>query len=356
MPVLRAANSAEELGLLRAVTTDLADADALGVYCDWLEDRDDPRGPFLRKFLAAFAKKGRLPVIPEEFSPAWAEVLGLPIRRRLRQGLEARERGMKKYLRGEYPNGFAAYEPHFDAIFRTLRPGVRLVAGDAAPLESFPVGTTRVGGLPDLPVGMAWPHHPPSSKLRGEEAIVQFLLQIDLAEARWTFADGALPESGLLSLFRSFSYFDDDAPPLVYHFPAGTALERTAPTVIPTGFDDHAAMAVACPLTLADSLQSRGDLPHPGEGEPNPDYLVEGYFDQRARNHWFCTHWTKGLDHGWVAEGLEARNLTGHLKLFELLYDDALDWAFGDGGRLHVYVPPDAARAGRFDAVVNYEV
>ncbi len=357
MPVLRAANSIEELSLLQAIASDLSDDDALAVYCDWLEDHDDPRGPFLRDFLKAFAEKLPLPPIPTAFSPAWSEVLGLPIRRRLRNGLEASEPKMMRYLRGKYPQGFTAYEPHFNEILRTLRPGVCLVAGEAAPLETFPVGTTRAGGLPDLPIGMAWPHFPPSSRLRSSMLLIYFLLQIDLAEVRGTFADGALPESGLLSLFQSQSCFHDDAPPAVYYFPPGTPLRRySPPTPKPPGFDETIPAAVSHPLILTDSLQSRGELPRLGEREPGPDYLVEGYYDQQERDRWFCTRWTEGLDNFWVAEGLEDLNLTAHLKLFEFPCDAILNWNFGDGGRMHLYVPPEDAREGRFHSAFYYEV
>ena len=357
MPTLRAANSLEELSLLQAVATDLSDRTTLSVYCDWLEDRDDPRGPFLREFLRAFDERRPLPTIPAAFSPAWAEVLGLPIRARLRNGLDARDPEMKVYLRREYPQGFTAYESRFDEILRSLRPAVRLVVGETAPLETFPIGTTRVGGLPDLPIGMDWPQFPPTTAERDELALIPFLLQIDLTEVRGTFADGELPESGLLCLFQSRRCFHSDAPAAVYYFPAGTPLRRySLPSLKPASFDDEALIDVAHPLTLADSLQVPYDLPRLGEDEPEASYLVEGFYDQQESDHWFCTRYPKGQGYPWVAEGLEQRNLTGHLKLFQLKDNGHLHWYFGDGGRLHLYVPPEDARVGRFESAFYYEV
>jgi uncharacterized protein (TIGR02996 family) len=356
MPTLRAANSLEELSLLQAVATDLSDRTTLSVYCDWLEDRDDPRGPFLREFLRAFDERRPLPSIPSAFSSAWAEVLGLPIRSRLRNGLDARDPNMKAHLRQEYPQGFTAYEPRFDEILRSLRPAVSLVVGEAAPLETFPIGTTRVGGLPDLPVGMEWPQFPASSNVTDASGFFQFLLQIDLAEVRGTFADGLLPESGLLCFFHSPMAREPDAPPVVYYFPPGTPLRRYAPpSPKPASFDDTVEVDVSRTLTLADSLQSWKELPGGKNGEPDIDYLAEGYYDQRASGDWFCTRCPGGYEHPWIAEGI-VEDLTGHLKLFELSHDGNLSWYFGDGGRLHLYVPPEEAREGRFPFAVCHEV
>ncbi len=52
---------------------------------------------------------------------------------------------------------------------------------------------SRVGGLPDLPSGMAWPK-------RGEKPLV-FVCQLDLAEVQQRLRDPAIPSAGLLSFF-----------------------------------------------------------------------------------------------------------------------------------------------------------
>ena len=64
MATERAAQSLEELALLRGVVADLSDATSLGAYCDWLEEQDDLRGPFLRSFLRAFDAREPLPPDP----------------------------------------------------------------------------------------------------------------------------------------------------------------------------------------------------------------------------------------------------------------------------------------------------
>ncbi len=50
-----------EADLLAKVVADLRDDTAKLVYADWLEERDDPRGPFLRAVVTAARAKKPLP-------------------------------------------------------------------------------------------------------------------------------------------------------------------------------------------------------------------------------------------------------------------------------------------------------
>jgi hypothetical protein len=60
--------------------------------------------------------------------------------------------------------------------------------------QTTPVGTTRVGGLPDLPRNVGWPIH--------EGKLIPFVAQVQLAELP-QIPEMALPQSGLLSFFAS---------------------------------------------------------------------------------------------------------------------------------------------------------
>ena len=77
------------------------------------------------------------------------------------------------------------------ALEGQFRPSVRLfttrIEGDV------PVGTCRMGGAPDLPVGASWPRH--------GESDLDFLVQLDLAEVAAVTPDTPLPREGLLSFF-----------------------------------------------------------------------------------------------------------------------------------------------------------
>lgn len=92
---------------------------------------------------------------------------------------------------------------------------------------------SRLGGLPDLPPGVAWPE--------GENNPMQFVAQIDLAEARAFELEPAFPREGLLSFFYSSvepdgPYFPDAREEifLVRFSAAGEALVRCdAPADLP---------------------------------------------------------------------------------------------------------------------------
>jgi len=70
------------------------------------------------------------------------------------------------------------------------QPSVRFMPN---PAKDLPVGQSRIGGLPDLPKGAAWPS-PRRSRL-------DFLLQVNLAEVSRHYPESPLPKTGLLSFF-----------------------------------------------------------------------------------------------------------------------------------------------------------
>lgn len=54
-----AADSDDELAFLNGIVENLSASRPKLVYADWLEERGDPRGPFLREFVAAGTPGGR---------------------------------------------------------------------------------------------------------------------------------------------------------------------------------------------------------------------------------------------------------------------------------------------------------
>ena len=73
---------------------------------------------------------------------------------------------------------------------RLARPSVRLTRGDT---ESLEPGTSRLGGVPDLPAGFRWPS-------RGGRDLA-FLGQVNLAAVVALVPEAELPASGLLLFF-----------------------------------------------------------------------------------------------------------------------------------------------------------
>lgn len=127
------------------------------------------------------------------------------------------------------------------------RPSIRLTTTpvDEAKLA---VGASKFGGLPDMPIGAAWPI------LNG--VAMSFVAQIRLEDARPFDVGHQLPPVGLLVFFYDARQQTYGADPndrggwQVYHFADATQLQRTdAPAVLP---DD--ARFKPCALTFSSEL------------------------------------------------------------------------------------------------------
>jgi uncharacterized protein (TIGR02996 family) len=185
-----------EADLLANVIADYSDHDAKLVYADWLEERDDPRGPVLRNFLAAYrAGKKTLPVVNTAPKP-WRDLVGVTLMRRL-VGTE-----------------FAALA---DELLALARPAIAFKSTKATE-KTLAVGASKLGGGPDLPQGTEWP-------VVGDRPLA-FLGQFNLAELAVSPAARELPAAGLLSVFfdhdQAHHFYDHDPIPegrwRVFHF------------------------------------------------------------------------------------------------------------------------------------------
>jgi uncharacterized protein YwqG len=92
---------------------------------------------------------------------------------------------------------------HREEIRSLMRPALLLLTQATAQNE-IPIGSTRIGGLPDLPSGVDWPTYHDGRSLA-------FLAQLNLAELSevGTVLAG-LPTTGLLSIFSVFGWVDED--------------------------------------------------------------------------------------------------------------------------------------------------
>ena len=147
-----AADHPGEREMLAAVLSNLTDDLPKLVYADWLEDRGDPRGPYLRQFVEAMRAGTALP--PAVGSDCWNATVGTRI------------------ARAATAYGFA---PHLDDLFHLARSMLRVVT-DPSDDDSIPVGATKFGGCPDLPALAEWP--------RVKRGPLTFLAQFDLADIR----------------------------------------------------------------------------------------------------------------------------------------------------------------------------
>jgi uncharacterized protein (TIGR02996 family) len=161
----------DEYGLLAAVLASPQDDLPKLVYADFLEEHADPRGPFLREWVAAKQAGKSRPKPPQGVSECWLSVIGY--------GLDAQLAALG--------------EPTWaDAIRQTAEPGI-LVRTRPHKGKALPTGASKMGGLPDLHPDTEWPE--------GENGPAAFIAQWNLEELAMSPVCRVLPRTGLLSSF-----------------------------------------------------------------------------------------------------------------------------------------------------------
>ncbi|MCD4737732.1 MAG: DUF1963 domain-containing protein [Anaerolineae bacterium] len=80
---------------------------------------------------------------------------------------------------------------HAEALLGVTAPAIRLTTHEVK--EDTPLGSTKLGGLPDLPPGVAWPVV--------DGVLLEFVGQFRLADLTPYDAEGRLPQSGMLYFF-----------------------------------------------------------------------------------------------------------------------------------------------------------
>jgi hypothetical protein len=129
-----------------------------------------------------------------------------------------------------------------DDLARLAR--VSVAASATGPAKSARVGASRLGGLPDLPSGTAWPAI--------DGALLSFILQIDLATAP-ARARGPLPPRGVLSLFIGQNDSTRNVEHLLLLSPRA-GLRRCKPPSDATFRDDQTGVVDPIGLELAPTL------------------------------------------------------------------------------------------------------
>jgi uncharacterized protein (TIGR02996 family) len=202
----------DEFGLLAAVLANPADDLPKLVYADWLDERNDPRGTFLRQWLKWRKGEGKLPKPPKDAPLAWLNLIG--------------------YDFDVAVAPFDEYRKWEDKIRGAMRPGLAVKTKRVKADKDIPIGASKVGGCPDLTAGTPWPMN--------KKSPMAFLGQWNLDELAVSPAAAALPRSGVLSFFVDLQpYLDDlyDEPPpgRVLYTPGTENLERqTAPEDLPS--------------------------------------------------------------------------------------------------------------------------
>jgi uncharacterized protein (TIGR02996 family) len=162
----------EEYAFLSAILATPADFLLKQVYADWLTERTDSRGEFLREWLEARSSGHPIPV-PVNISPEWLSVIGFTLDEAL----------------------LKIGTSWSDAIRQTAKPG--LFVRTTCSASDLPRCGGRVGGFPVLHPSAEWP-----STAAGA---MTFLAQWNLADLAASPVCRELPPSGLLSIFADLS-------------------------------------------------------------------------------------------------------------------------------------------------------
>lgn len=320
----KVAQCPDELDLLAGIIAQPTNDLGRLVYAAWLEKRGDARGPFLKRFVEAYRANKPLPDL-KDVTAAWADVLGLTIT------AKATEAGLRHRR---------------DGLLTVARPALRIEAGEAdfddPPPAPLSLGTTRLGGDPDLPQGAAYP-------TAADGVPLHFLGQFDLADFQGTVAGLFFPTDGLLSLFRPQSecmkcyLARDDFPRLVRVTPSRTQLARVSR---PVGLTDQPA-PFRPGLRLIETLRLPA-APHKWSGAALTDKEESQLDEVFPTNLGGTAYILLGhVTHGNIGEE-PLKDRPDWLQLVLVPYFEGPDYGVSDMS-LSFQLPAADLKAGRFD-------
>ncbi len=304
----------------------LADDNTKLVYADWLEEQgDSARAKFLRQFVVAVKTMNAsdFPTPKPKFKAEWLELIG---------------HRLLDWLVGiEVPELKLPWLKH-------ARPALRM---NKKPVKDakLAVGTSKIGGSPDLPKGYAWPKGKECKAIynddtKGVEAIAGFLAQVNFAELAHTQATRDLPKQGLLSFF-AFQDIEHDNPDVIgakaIWFPDPTRFVRTEPPGVLTEGNREVSPER---LTFEETL----DLPEcdssPWSGELKPDEEADYSF---AFDEFRDGNFENALGYGRATTGDDPTPDKKHRHLIMLTNSV--------GCRLHIQIHEKDLKALNFDKI-----
>jgi Domain of unknown function (DUF1963) len=261
--------------------------------------------------------------------------------------------------------GLGRLAPTLEAL---AAPSLRLKTR-AADDQQLALGVTKLGGLPDLPAGTAWP--------AWNGVPLGFVAQIHLDELRAYPVAPALPVNGWLYFFydgRQQAFGDkpgDRGAWQVIYQPAGAlALARQA---APPGLPDESRFKPCAVDYAAETTLPQRPLVFAPKLDWTPDeqHRYEDFLDQRVTDRGTPRHRLLGqadeiqddmhlqcqlLSHGVTddqasgAAALAAGTLNWQL-LLQVDSDDRAAMQWGSAGRLYFWIEQAALQARRFDNV-----
>ena len=307
-----------EADILANVLADLSDHDAKLVYADWLEERDDERGPLLREFVTAYRAVKKLPAVKSAPQP-WRDLIGVTLVAKLRD------------------TDLAAKA---DKLLALARPTITYETVKIAE-RTIPVGASKFGGRPDMPASTAWP--------KFEDQPLSFLGQFNLAELQPSPVARELPASGVLSAFCLYEEgsgndaFDDGSWRLLY-FPDTEKLVRHE---LDAELVDESRFA-SCRVEYTEALT----LPcwdSPWERELKA-IGVTGYGGSYSDLYFEMCPGDHILGHPFPIQcDFLGKKTVRHL--LTICGNEHTGWEFGDGGALYFILAEADLKQGKFDRV-----
>ena len=269
------------------------------------------------------------------------------------------------------------------------RSNIRLIPSATFDEDNTRPGTSKLGGLPDLPAGVAWPTRAPYRYPRMEDDFrpqaawepqpLSFLAQINLGDVAEAGCDLPLPKAGLLLFF-----YDTETQPWGFDpldEPGSRVLFVSAETTTRRQVDPAAVSSRVQPLQL-----------HPSQGLPSwewlqeenksdPRYSYDAFYeelqklgDQDEQEISFDGHmlggWPNLIQHPMelecemVRHGIYAGDSEGHADprvaalrrsakdwrlLLQLSSDDDLGWMWGDVGKIYYWCREGDIAQGLFE-------
>ncbi len=231
---------------------------------------------------------------------------------------------------------------------------------EAAPLG---VGSSRIGGYPDLPPDAPWPCHSSGKPLA-------FLAQLNLSNARSMYGDASLPSEGILQFFSVYGWQDEDStdpqvPPgterpdwtrIVYHSNA----DGLAPRETPAGVNSFppASIEFQRVLTLPNHPHEPGCRPLlerelTGDQIASMKTLVDTFDEVQAYVLGYpAKHQLLGYA-DYVQDIPDFVPQGDHSLLFQLASDDHTSMCWGDGGYLYFWMSAAHRDVSDFSAVIT---
>ena len=193
-PIALPTSTPRERAFLDALVQDIGNAEKLGVYADWLEENGDPRSQFLRDFSLAFQSMN-VDDFPDfdSVSTEWAHAVGAHLVKAIADhGLSDQRDELLKVIQPtlNFADPLTGFE---DELYQEE--------------ATFPIGGSKLYGLPDLPTGAVWPTQKDCNCFFDSDSGIDpdtpcsFVCQINFADLQHTQFAKMCPKKGLLSIF-----------------------------------------------------------------------------------------------------------------------------------------------------------